>query len=221
MQTHKEHEYKIGLESRFNGQIISIAIFFILVSCQYPINQNEKQSNIANKQQDTLHVNSKKITFILDSTINGIITLWDSHGTWEALGDLHSKLEKGIPEYIYFRNMKEDKYLKLNHLLGSNSNTFTYFEVGYVSNLQRNIKFYKSNFDDFMTENGINLGMSKDSLLKNLTKRNGERLLKKSKGENGFEVMTLYWEYELIYRSEFFFDKKGRLIKFGFGYDQP
>lgn len=217
-----------AMVNKFNYNIIySLLVIFILISCQCSSDKNVSKNTLEEKmpsnginQKDSIITNEPN--FILDSTINNTITLWNSDGSWEVFGDLHGKLSEGIPGYIYFKNTKGNKYIKLYHALGSNSNTFTYFEVGYMQNLQtKNTKFYKSNFDDFTTENGIRLGIDKDFLLENLAKRNGNKFLKKSKGKNGLETVTIYFEYVIIYRAEFIFNKKNKLIKFGFGYDQP
>ena len=103
--------------------------------------------------------------FIPDTSINKVINLLDAASIINTLGNQNKNLiEDEKPSRIQLKNRNGSQYLIMYHLNGSNSNSFNLFEFGYL--YHRNKKFTKTIFEKFSTQEGIELGISKEKLTK-------------------------------------------------------
>ena len=154
---------------------------------------------------------------VMDKTINGNIKLWDSEGTRTVFGDLYGKSQELPNESgsVTFKNKNGSRYLKMNHLPGSNANTFTFFEVGYTIDADKAIKMFPSTIDDFKTENGVALGMN----LVQFEIRGTSGYKRTQKGD--LTELSYKKKVDGLQYTAFYVFKYAKLIKFGFGYDNP
>jgi len=153
----------------------------------------------------------------IDTTINGNIVLWNPQSVITVLGDLSGKMQELPTEgaFVIFKNRDGNKYLKMVHLPGSDPNTFRFFEVGYTEGVDKGIQLLSSSIEDFKTESGVRLGIA----LSDFEKGSIKKYTKKVKGD-GTEFVFSETIDGLRY-SAFYFFKGLKLVKFGFGYDNP
>jgi hypothetical protein len=156
-----------------------------------------------------------------DTSINGKIFLLNVKSVKTEMGDVMAKLndKKDLPD-VYFSNKTKSQYLRMIFHAGSFKNSFSMFEVGYIS---PKIKVKnKLKYSIFYTERNIKLGMTKTKFLsimgKNVKKNSFDNsyLLRIDEPNNSFLEM-----YGLpIYEAKYFF-KNNILIKFYFGFKYP
>lgn len=156
-----------------------------------------------------------------DTSINGKIFLLNVKSVKKEMGDIMSKLDdkKDLPD-IYFSNKNKSQYLRMIFHPGSFKNSFSMFEVGYISPKVK-VK-NKLKYNTFYTERNIKLGMTKTKFLsimgKNVKKINIDNIyiLRIDEPSNSFLEM-----YGLpIYEAKYYF-KGTILVKFLFGFKYP
>lgn len=168
-------------------------------------------------------------TCVVDISINNL-SIDDSSSIAKALGNIQNAKKykwtfSGDDEGIFLLNNSGTKYLKMVQTLGAGGKSFDFFEVGYKSEKKNaKINYNKSQYPDFITESGIKLGISKETFFKikghKLKHKKGQEEMfyinindfdncdyDKKLGESTFE---LWWVF-----------RKGILVKFGFGYQNP
>jgi hypothetical protein len=204
---------------------MSIIKFFIALSFIALSALNKDFNNPTNDVRSKM----ERDTCVVDISINNL-TIDDSSSIGKALGNIRNANKykwtlSDDDEGIFLLNYSGTKYLKMEQTLSAGGKAFDFFEVGY-KNERKNPKiiYNKSQYPDFITESGIKLGISKDRFFKikghklKLKKGKDEMFYKnindfdncaynKKLGESTFE---LWWIF-----------RKGVLIKFGFGYQNP
>ena len=141
------------------------------------------------------------------------------------VGDLMTKIdpEKALPD-VYLANKDESQYLRLVFFPGSAKNSFGFFEVGEMTERQRNEKPVSTSFAVFRSESGIALGMSKDQLTA-IKGNNYQVTMGNSKVTLRFtisdSVNVFLRRYNMpLYRAEYSF-VRNKLICFSFGFEYP
>ena len=156
-----------------------------------------------------------------DTSINNKIFLLNVKSVKTEIGDVMSKLndKKDLPD-IYFSNKAKSQYLRMIFHPGNFKNSFSMFEVGYISPKMK-VK-NKLKYNIFYTERNIKLGMTKAkflSIMKENVRKNSldnSYLLRIDESNNSFLEM-----YGLpIYEAKYYFRGKF-LIKFYFGFKYP
>lgn len=159
--------------------------------------------------------NKKVAECIQDSIINDVIKINNAESILSTFGDISLKINKNENDDwdVYFKNKKGDEYLRLVFYPGISyihNNEFSYFEVGYVKDLNNKAHLLQSGFMHFITSSGCSLGISLDSLYKikgkdfkiDRTDENSSHIIKYCK--------DLYVEeYSL---------KNDTIVSFGFGF---
>lgn len=152
-----------------------------------------------------------------DISINSKLVLWKPDSVEKYLGDIKDKFIENDTDglYVYFKNTAGSEYLRLIHLPGGSTGTITYFEVGLVKSLPAKTKLYESEFPAFFTEHGIKLGIDRSTVIQQFGKNYEEK--KKGKGE------SISYQQDLggLHYSAVYYFKDAKLVKFGFGYDNP
>jgi hypothetical protein len=181
-------------------------------------------------RRDTLHPHAS------DESINGMIWLFDGNSVEAMFGNVRPYMREGPhPDEIIFGNRTKKEYLQMSAAYGSGPNDMMWFTVGRVADMDSVPQIFSSKVPSFQTEHGVRLGMSIDSLIavrRHPGKRQSVRALFRERdiagydykeyGNEATEVLT-YRDTSLSdrYRAEYFFDRKRRLIKYAFGYENP
>ena len=170
---------------------------------------------------------SNQKRFVPDTSINSVLKLLNPASIRIAIGDQKTKMiedEKAVR--VQLTNKRGNQYFILYQLPASNWNTFNEFEIGSIKS--HDGSFGLSSFASFVTESGIRLGITIDSLIN--IKGNGYR-----KSTNGDSVVLVYRlqengksstpsilrRYNMPeYKAAYFFSKS-KLIKFIFGFPNP
>lgn len=207
--------------------MFSLAI--TLMACRHqgkPKNEDSlRVGNAIGMQKDSIVApeipeNSKEpdlILRLLDTSINSRLILWNPESVINYLGNLDGKLNDydTASSDVYFKNGKGEQYLQMIQLPGSSSNTITYFEVGFVNDLKSRIKLYLSSVAAFITGKGISLGVSRDYVIDAM----GHDYMT---GKDEVDDFISYnHEVDGLYYTATYFFRKGKLVRFGFGYDNP
>jgi len=192
------------------------------------LTQSTQLTNLPQLPQSTPHA---KITFHPDTTINKILILVNWRSIETNLGDVfkyvkdtedNSHAYNDEHPFVYFNSRSGKEYLKMYEYEGSMVNEMSVFEVGVINNTSFPIR-HPSRFRHFYTESGIRLGITKQMLFS--IKGRGYKILK-IKG-----VPCYHYEYtnkwflqlkrEVGYYAEYYFNKKGKLARFRFGFEYP
>lgn len=181
-----------------------IVLYILLLLIVNAYGQQRQQNNI----------------FVADTSINRVLYLLDKESIIKTLGNQNGKLiDDEKPSRIQLKNRNGSQYLIMYHLNGSNSNSFNLFEFGFL--YHRNDNFIKTNFENFYTQDGIELGISKEKLIK----------IKGIKFTNKYRKHIEIIEYKVnkdnkqfllrynmpVYIDKYYF-KKNKLIKILFGF---
>lgn len=183
------------------------------ISCGYT-NKPTGQTNTTVQKKDTCRDN-----FVADIKVNDI-ELSNNNTSLSSYKDLDKLViedKQGLP-YVSFLNKKETEKLTVYFFYGSGYDEFYQFKIEpYTGNKLNNRLEYNS----FITESGIKLGITKTELLK--IKRNNYT-------ENDNTVKYVLSDYNSscflqkynlpVYFSEYTF-KDDKLIKIYFGFEYP
>lgn len=193
--------------------LILITVFTACVSCGHT-NQPKEQVNIAVHKQDTC-----KDNFIPDIKVNDIELSNNNTGlsNYKNIDKLIVEDNQGIPHASFLNKGKTEK-LSVYFFYGSGHDEFYQFKVEEY-NEKKN--YNQLEYNDFITESGINLGIGKAELLKikgnNYTENDGIVKYVLSDYNNSCFLQ----KYNLpVYFSEYTF-KDDKLIKMYFGFEYP
>lgn len=151
-----------------NNQVFIKGVLPLLVSCLLSCNENRIEE--VAPLGDSSSYKKKDIgdaKFIPDTVINGQLFL-SSEASANLDKNQRMQLTEGLrenPVYVFF-NKHEDEYLLGYQYEGSAINKFDCFEIGYVKNLGLNKAVVLENYDSFITNSGLRIGMNLDSLIK-------------------------------------------------------
>jgi len=159
--------------------------------------------------------NKKIIECYQDSTINDLIRINNAESIINSFGDISLKINKNENDDwdVYFKNKKGDEYLRLifyPDLSYIHNNEFSFFEVGYVKDINNKAHLFQSGFMHFNTSSGCSLGISLDSLYK----IKGKDFKITRTAENSAHIIKYCKD---LYVEEYSL-KNDTIISFGFGY---
>lgn len=169
-----------------------------------------------------------QVEFVPDSVINRMVILENATSVEKSLGDCMPLLDKNadLPSVVFY-NVSGTQYLKLIFHPGNPKNQFSYFEVGSTNDKpQKNRKKpSKTSSQNFTTQSGIRLGMSKRDLVSIKGFKYRQSLINKTQ--------VIDYKIDNIKKSDFlrrynmpeytarYFFQKDILIKFSFGFEYP
>ncbi|UPT69074.1 MAG: hypothetical protein M0D57_10845 [Sphingobacteriales bacterium JAD_PAG50586_3] len=156
-----------------------------------------------------------------DTSLSKTICLQNYKIIEATFGDLMPYIDKDkdLPE-VYLSNKTETQFVKLIFHPGSVKNSFDEFEVS----TKRPARFRKTNIETFVTENGIQLGMSLSKFLR--IKKNNFTTVAHSGTVMAYtlriESPNIFLRgYNMpVYYCKYFFDNE-RLTNFSFGFEYP
>jgi hypothetical protein len=224
-----------------NRVIICLLSLIVFSNCSFSNNSREsKENNQINN--DTIRVNVANINidsikhkniwitnigfqidttlFIPDTSVNKVLFLFDYLSTEKIFGDIDKLVIRhhetdDFPD-IYFLSSNQKEYLKMVLYPGSSKNEFSKFEIGYSSLLSNNVITNKSSFENFYTESGIRLGITKEELIK----IKGEHYQKDNEIIKYFLYDNELGEDWACYTAFYYF-KNNKLVKFSYGFEYP
>lgn len=192
------------------AMIFSVLIFCLLtkvVSTDLPCTRTESFTQSLGKDSLTL------INY-LDTSINGVLIIENENSVLSTFGDVSkylSEKENTAPEVVVL-SARKNICLRMTHWYGDKRNQFGFFQIEkYVDKSENHIQ---SKFEDFVSTNGIKLGMSDEEV-----KRRVKVDFVTIETAQGFIL-----EYSVpgdLYKCVYSFDKEGVLVKFGFGNTYP
>ncbi len=163
--------------------------------------------------------NSYKEAFVPDISVNKTLFLFNRESIIKSIGDQSGKIIRDEnPSRVQLKNKDSSQYLIMYQCNGSSSNSFNEFEIGYLYLNKKS--FNATKFECFFSHDKIRLGIERKTLIE--IKGPGY----KEKYENGYDVIEYNIEgnnsflqyYNMpIYLSDYYF-KKGKLVKFRFGF---
>lgn len=202
----------------FKSKIIFI-ILLVVVSCSMT-------NGFANREKVKKQISN--LFFEPDTTINNKLILRDENSVnifFKGDIDLIPESKELVFPAVYFSNKSRTQYIAAYHYHGDLKNQFSLFEVGYYNELSSGIKLIQTEYDFFMTENKILLGMTKEEIIER--KGNEFILIKSEVSESLRYVLSDYpnspflKRYNLpVYFAEYNFEND-RLVKFSFGFEYP
>lgn len=193
--------------------IASLSIFIAFSSCN-DLNEQKNKSNSfdSTTKQESLRPNKIKYKKLLDTSISQIV-LSNEESVIKSLGDISNSINWESCECITIVNGNQTEYLQLHHENGGRNNSYDIFVVGYLKNLDFDIKFAKkTEIDFFRSENNIYLGLPEETFLNIYYDV-------QFKSELIGDVKKYFFhDVENTYLAEYWFTK-GKLIEFRIGYD--
>jgi hypothetical protein len=157
-----------------------------------------------------------------DSSVNGI-SIRNAISTEKVLG----KETKLGGDWTYRNlNLDKSKFLNLTVHSGDYYNQVSIFEVGYSTEILKGDKFLS--YDDFQTEKGIKLGLTKDEIIKTFgncyetrdSTMIGIKLVYRIELPQDTKNNFLSNQNMPIYYAEYEFEKD-KLIRYEFGFEYP
>jgi hypothetical protein len=127
-----------------------------------------ERSTVIRKQNTSLDNSIRQtVRFEPDSTINNVLTLNNSESSIQFYPDVSSEklIERLRESPVLGFNSKNKEYLLLFQYEGGVKNEFSCFEIGYVSDLDKNSTI-STDYKNFETESGLKLGLSREELIK-------------------------------------------------------
>lgn len=202
--------------------ICSLILINVFSFDSFLLGENESINLNLNFNADSIEINN----FIPDTSINGKLFLNNPHSIEMAFGNIMANLNKDENfAYIYILNVSKQEYLKLVFFPGNTINSISQFEVGYVSSIpNRNMKRTVEMLS-FITENKIQLGMTKEEIIE--IKGKGFIELKEGKAQiiryvlKSFDKSSFLKRYNMPVYLEEFWIKDNKLIKYHFGFEYP
>ncbi len=145
-----------------------IILTLIIVACFSVGYSACKRESKLNMRENSIMIKDSEdtILFIPDISIDKKIFLNYPTSIENLFGNIMPlmKMNAELP-YVYMINNEGDQYLKMIFLPGNEANSISKFEVGWTNSLNITDISYPSNFEYFITENKIALGISKEELL--------------------------------------------------------
>jgi hypothetical protein len=214
------------------SKLFLICILFFIISCDEDVKSSNKivKENVVSKKDINKYQSDKNIYIDscqkYDTSINNIFYFNNSASTVRLFKDVNVAWEKN--DRAYFLNKDSTIYISLGVNYGGFKDEYKNIEISYYNpnsipsevqdffkynNFKNDFYFTKIETKDFITTNGIKLGISKDSLIHklNFLKFNQKR-------DKKYEILEFYNEY-CNYEANFYF-KEGVLIKMFFGYSE-
>ena len=201
--------------------LIIVACFSVGCSaCKRESKLNMRENNIMIKDSvDT-------ILFIPDISIDKKIFLNYPISIENLFGNIMPLMERNAEfPYVYMINNEGDQYLKMIFLPGNEANSISKFEVGWTNSLNITDKSHPSNFEYFITENKIALGISKEELLtikgNNYTTTQEDDILLIKYIIDDFKNSEFLKKYNMPIYTAIYWIKEDKIIKYQFGFEYP
>jgi len=188
-----------------NNLLILILFAIMAVNCNFK-NSIDKSSN---KKNDDI----KNVEIVTYPSICGQFFLHNKDTMLTLFDDVTGYLvmnDAPLLPYVNVINDDKSELLRLFYYPGDAYNDFSYFEISYLKNsFIEGSKFISSNCKKFVTENKIELGVTKNYLIQ----IKGQKY--KSEIKEGYECLSYIGPD--LYKEEYFFNNSSQLVKFGFG----
>ena len=156
------------MESSKPFYLMLLLCFLAYVSCS-KTQSKQANSTVFVKEKSTILNDSiyGENKFIPDSTINNVLILNNRESSKKFYPKISSEnLINFLREspVLGFSDKTRKEYLLLYQYEGGVKDEFSCFEIGYISDLQKEIT--KTGYSSFKTESGLKLGMSFEELIK-------------------------------------------------------
>lgn len=225
-------DYLLTIKSISMKPIMKSTLFILLlINILFCIGCFDNSSKSSNKSQSkqvektATNKGNKETVFMPDTSINQI-KLLNSKSIIQKTGNLMPFIiDEGKFPYVYLTNKNKTQYLKLTFYPGSNKNEFSFFEVGKIQNYKDNKPDKVIKLDNFITGQGIKLGLSKRNLIDIM----GNDYISKKINEYEILIYTLdnYNESNFLQRYNFpsykakYKFKNNSLVYYSFGFKYP